>query len=374
MKHSAIVGGSTAKRVMNCPGSVALSQQVPAQPASSYANEGTLLHDAIAKMLDGKPSLDDVLGMKYEDAELTMDLVERKLIPALTALQDIDPTFELEYETESRVHFGDLLPGVFGSTDLIGRLGDRAVVLDWKFGDGVAVEAEENPQLMFYAAAAMRTPETAWAFENVKALELIIVQPPSVKRWVTTFDRIRQFERELVHAVHIASREQAPLRAGDHCKFCPAKAICPEMTDAAARVLRQRIDKLNAQQIASNLATADMLEDWITELRKLALQMLEQGASVPGYKLVAKRATRQWIDDNAAREELLKFLPESEVLETSVISPAQAEKKLKKLKQSLPKDHVVAISSGNTLASVDDPRPEVLLVGQQMKAALSKLI
>lgn len=374
MQHSSIVGGSTAKRVMNCPGSVALSQQVPPQPASSYANEGSLLHNAIAKMLDGTPSLDDVRGMSYEDAEMNDDLIERKLMPALAALHEIDPEFSLEYETESRVHFGDLLPGVFGSTDLIGRLGNRAIVLDWKFGDGIPVDAEENPQLMFYAAAAMRTPETAWAFDGATELELIIVQPPSVKRWVTTFDRIRQFERELVHAVHVASREQAPLRAGEHCKFCPAKAICPEMTDAAARALRQRIDKLNAQQIASNLATASMLEEWISELRKLALQMLEQGASVPGYKLVAKRATRQWVDETRAREELLKFLPESEVLETCVISPAQAEKKLKKLKQPLPQDQVVAISSGNTLASVDDPRPEVLLVGQQMKAALSKLI
>lgn len=374
MSHSSIVGGSTAKRVMMCPGSVALVQQVPDRPSSSYANEGTLLHDAIAKMLDGKPSLDDVQNMAYEDAVMTDDLIERKLMPALQALQDIDPEFQMEYDTEARVHFGELLPGVFGSADLIGRLGDTAIVLDWKFGDGVVVEAEENPQLMFYAAAALRTPETAWAFDNAKSVELIIVQPPSVKRWTTTFDRLRQFERELVHAVKIAQREQAPLRAGDHCRFCPAKPICPEMTDASARMLRQRVEKLNVQQIAASLATADMVEEFISDLRKLALQMLEQGVSVPGYKLVAKRATRQWTDEDQARNALLVHLAESEVLETSVISPAQAEKKLKKLKLPLPDNLVVAISSGNTLASVDDPRPEVLLVGQQMKAALSKLV
>jgi hypothetical protein len=101
--------------------------------------------------------------------------------------------------------------------------------------------------------------------------------------------------------------------------------------------------------------------------------MLESGAPVPGYKLVAKRATRSWTDEEKAKAELLKSLPESEVVEMSVISPAKAEKALKKRKIGLPDDLVVAISSGNTLASVDDPRPEVILLGKQLTAALSKL-
>jgi hypothetical protein len=61
----------------------------------------------------------------------------------------IDPDKLMEYATETRVTFGDVIPDVFGSTDFLGRLGDKAIVLDWKFGDGVAVEAEENAQLMF---------------------------------------------------------------------------------------------------------------------------------------------------------------------------------------------------------------------------------
>ena len=117
-----------------------------------------------------------------------------------------------------------------------------------------------------------------------------------------------------------------------------------------------------------------MLEQWITDLRALALQMLESGAYLPDYKLVAKRAIRSWTDEDKAKVALFAFgLTESEVLETSVISPAKAEKALKKRKQALPDDLVVAISSGNTLASVDDPRPEVMLLGKQLTAALSKL-
>ncbi len=51
MQHSSIVGGSTAKRVINCPGSVALVAKMPPKPSSKYADEGTLLHNVIAEIV-----------------------------------------------------------------------------------------------------------------------------------------------------------------------------------------------------------------------------------------------------------------------------------------------------------------------------------
>ncbi len=373
MEHSSIVGGSTAKRVINCPGSVALVAKMPPKPSSKYADEGTLLHNVIAEIvMSGQPP-EHYLGTKYEDQVLTQELIDDKLKPALAALDEIDPKQEMEIEAETSVNFGDLLPGVFGSTDLIGRLGNRAVVLDWKFGDGVAVEVEENPQLMFYAAAAMRTPAAQWAFEGVTEIEMVIVQPPAVKRWVTTPERIAAFELQLVQAVKVSEKPNAKLEVGDHCRWCAAKPVCPQMTGAVDRALQTKLQAIDTQMLGSYLANADMLEQWITDLRALAFAMLESGAPVPGYKLVAKRATRSWTDEEKAKAELLKSLPESEVVEMSVISPAKAEKALKKRKIGLPDDLVVAISSGNTLASVDDPRPEVILLGKQLTAALSKL-
>ena len=373
MNHSNIVGGSTAKRVINCPGSVALVAKMPPKPSSKYADEGTLLHNVIAEIvMSGQPP-EHYLGTKYEDQTLTQELIDDKLKPALAALDQIDPKQEMEIEAETSVDFGDLLPGVFGSTDLIGRLGSRAVVLDWKFGDGVAVEVEENPQLMFYAAAAMRTPAAQWAFEGVTEIEMVIVQPPAVKRWVTTPERIAAFELELVQAVKASEKPNAKLMVGDHCRWCAAKPVCPQMTGAVDRALQTKLQAIDTQMLGSYLTNADMLEQWITDLRALAFAMLESGTPVPGYKLVAKRATRSWTDEEKAKAELLKSLPESEVVEMSVISPAKAEKALKKRKIGLPDDLVVAISSGNTLASVDDPRPEVILLGKQLTAALSKL-
>ncbi len=371
MQHSNIVGGSTAKRVISCPGSVALVRKMPPQPSSVHADRGTMLHDVISTILsDGSV----VVGQyKYKDQVLTEELYDEKIAPALDALEEIDPYGRLVYEVETRVGFGDILPGVFGSTDLVGRIDDRAIVLDWKFGDGVVVEAEENAQLMFYAAAAMRTDALKWAFEGVTEVECIIVQPPVVRRWVTTVGRIKQFEHELVAAVKTALRDDAPLAQGDHCRWCAAKPICPQMTGAVDRALKQQLINMDVDTLGRYLHNADLLEDWIKDLRALAFGMLEKNIAVPGYKLVDKQARRKWTDESKAKEALLGMgLKESVVVETSIMSPAQAEKALKKRFSELPEDLIKSESSGTTLAPEDDPRPAVQsFIG--LSKALSKL-
>ena len=374
MAHSNVVGGSTAKRVMNCPGSVALCATMPPRPSSKYADEGTLLHNIISEVLETDKAPIEFLGTKYNDVVFTKELLEDKLFPALDLLDEVDPKKEMEYATETRVGFGDFLPGVFGSTDLLGRIGSKAIVLDWKFGSGVAVEAEENPQLMFYAAAAMRTDVAKWVFEGATEIECIIVQPPEIKRWTTTPERIKQFEQELKFAVQQAQKPNAPLEHGEHCRWCAAKPVCPKMTGAVDRALKAQIDQLDVVHIGGYLKNADMLEQWITDLRALAHQVLESGKEVPGWKLVAKRATRQWVDEIQAAEALIPMLDNpKDVFVEKIISPAQAEKLLKKEKKELPKDLVVAISSGSTLAEASDPRPAVLQIGVQLTAALSKI-
>lgn len=371
MQHSNIVGGSTAKRVINCPGSVKLVQKMPKQPSSKYAEEGTMLHEAISTILsDGTVRA----GMyKHNGVTLTQELYDEKIVPAMDALDEIDPHGNLVYKVETRVGFGDLLPGVFGSTDLVGRIGNRAVVLDWKFGSGVPVPAEENAQLLFYAAAAMRTEELAWAFEGVDEIECIIVQPPAIKRWVTNVARIKQFEHELVSAVKTALKDDAPLAQGDHCRWCAAKPICPQMTGAVDRALKQQLVNLDVDMLGRYLQNADLLEDWIKDLRALAFGMLEKGVDVPGYKLVNKQARRKWTDESKAKEALLSLgLKESVVVETSIMSPAQAEKALKKRFSELPEDLIKSESSGTTLAPISDDRPAVQsFIG--LSKALSKL-
>jgi hypothetical protein len=364
MQHSKIVGGSTAKRVINCPGSVALVAEMPPQPSSKYAEEGTLLHDEISNFLGD-------LDYRFTCGQ---ELIEDKLKPALDLLDEIDPDKTMEYEVETRVGFGDLLPGVFGSTDLMGRIGSKAIILDWKFGAGVPVPAEENEQLMFYAAAAMRTPEAKWVFDGATEVELVIIQPPTIKRWTTTIERIKQFEQTLVRAVKLAQQPDAPLKNGDHCRWCAAKPVCPIMTGAVDRAVAIKMDAIDVDKIGAYLHNADLLEAWIKDLRALAEEMMKKGKPVTGWKMVPKRATRSWVKEEDAKAALLQHLKESEVIETKLVSPAAAEKLLKAQKLKLPDGLTVAISSGNTIAPESDPRPAVVLIGQQLNAALSKIM
>ena len=372
-QHSNIVGGSTAKRVINCPGSVALVQQVPPKPSSSYADEGTLLHNTIAAILETGKKPEDFLGTMYNGVELTEDRLERKLLPALAALDEIDPDGLMEYAVEQVVGFGDALPGVFGSADLVGRIGNRGILLDWKFGDGVAVEAEENPQALFYTAAALRTEATRWAFEGVDEIEVIIVQPPQVKRWTTTLERVRRFEAELILAVRAAQQPDAPLSAGDHCRWCAAKSICPLINGVVARARRENIKAVNIDRLTEALASIELLEGWIKDAREMAKELLEAGVDVPGWKLVPKRATRQWANEQTALTALTEAGCSAEEL-TELKSPAQIEKVLKKHKLAMPEGLITAVSSGDTLAPADDPRPASLQVGKHLAAALGKLV
>jgi hypothetical protein len=350
---------------------------MPPKPSSKYADEGTLLHNIMdAMLMDGRKP-EEFIGTELNGVTVTAELIEAKVAPALAALDEIDPDKQMDYECETIVGFGDALPDVFGSADLIGRIGNRAIVLDFKFGDGVDVPVEENPQAMFYAAAAMRTPDVQWAFDGVGEIECVIVQPTArvpVKRWLTTPDRIRAFERDLFAAVKAALGPKPAMAAGDHCRWCPAKPICPLLTGSVDRALQAQIKALDAPLIGEMLTKADLLEQWIADLRALAFQMLQAGGTVPGYKLVPKRATRQWVDPEKARAALEDLgLDQTELMETKLLSPAQAEKVLKKHKLAMPGDLIVAISTGDTLATEDDPRPASLQIGRQLAAALGKL-
>ena len=372
-QHSNIVGGSTAKRVIACPGSVALVQQMPPKPSSAYADEGTLLHHVIAAVLEtGKPP-EEFLGTFYNGIELTEDRLERKLLPALAALDEIDPDKMMEYDVEKVVGFGDVIPGVFGSADVVGRIGNRGILVDWKFGDGVAVEAEENPQAMFYIAAALHTAATKWAFKDVEAIDVYIVQPPFVKKWTTDLARIKRFEADLILAVRASEQPDAPLATGDHCRWCAAKSVCPLVTGAVARADRAALKTINVDDLAAALDRIELVKGWIKDAEELAQTLLENGTDVPGYKLVAKRATRQWASETAALTSLAEAGCSAEEL-TELKSPAQVEKVLKKRKIDMPEGLITAVSSGSTLASADDPRPAVLQIGKQLASALGKLV
>jgi hypothetical protein len=342
MKHSNIVGGSTAKRVLACPGSIPLVQKVPPLPTSVYAEEGTRLHELISQyLIDSKP------------------VGEPKIDQALELLEELDPLNQLMYEVEQRVEFPDI-EGAFGSVDLIGRMGDTAIVLDWKFGDGVPVAAEDNEQLMFYAASAMATPALDWVFKDAKQIEMVIIQPPHMRRWRTSFERIDQFVADLIEAV----TRRTELATGEHCRWCPAKIICPLINGEVQRAAqRDLIAVMTPEQVGQRLRDLAVVRQYADDLEAFAYKMMDAGVDVPGWKIVPKQARRQWTEN--VRPALLGLgLTESDI--TELRSPAQIEKVLK---GKLPEGLTVSVSSGNTIAQESDPRPRVV----DLKKHLNKL-
>lgn len=380
MQHSNVVGGSTAKRVIKCPGSVALCRRMPPQPSSSYADEGTLCHSAMEAILtDTVAAPEDVIGMTYKEQELTEDLFERKIQPALAMFDRFCNDYDVEFDIEKQVGY-PRIPGAFGTSDIIGfsHTLSAAVIWDWKFGDGVLVPAQDSDQLLYYAGGARETADTAWIFDKAEELILAICQPganpdaPSI--WRTTPAHLDRWVKKLILAVELAEKPDAPVEAGDWCRWCAAKPICPVVTGAIDRAMAAALDEVDTETLGALMAKADLAREWATSVEQLARQVLDSGRPVPGYKLVAKRATRKWIDEATARAALRNIgLDDSEIDDISMKSPAQVEKVLKKHKLEFPDNIVSAVSSGNTIASADDPRPAVVLLGQQFAAALSKL-
>jgi CRISPR/Cas system-associated exonuclease Cas4 (RecB family) len=354
--HSKIVGGSTAERVINCPGSVALAAQMPPQEENEAMREGTRRHELIAEVLNEKIDSRSVDDEKVLDA---LDLFDMKF----------DPTSKALFDVEYRVSF-PWDASIFGTADVIGTLDkETAFVMDFKFGDNYQVEAVGNAQLMFYAAAAFESRH--WAFRNREWVELVIIQPPFIRRDRIHVNDLIVFSANLERAVKTAQMPDAPLVEGGHCRFCPGKAICPKKTGAAERAIVTAIDQIGPENIGHYMTIAQNLEDWASDMRKLTQTALEAGIPVPGWKLVNKRAQRSWVDEKAALAALTEVAPD--VTFTELVSPAQAEKALKAAKQKLPDGLTVAVSSGLTIAEEGDARPAAVTIGTTLVSALSKL-
>jgi hypothetical protein len=144
------------------------------------------------------------------------------------------------------------------------------------------------------------------------------------------------------------------------------------MTGAIDRLEHESLKALSAEDLGRALQLADKLESFIKDARALATQRLEKDMPVAGYKLVSKRPTRQWAKPQETKDLLLAMGAKEDQI-TELLSPAQMEKALKRTGLKLPDDHIVAVSSGSTLAPEDDPRPAVLNIGRLLSVALSKL-
>jgi hypothetical protein len=383
---------------MNCPGSVALSEGLPDE-TSSYAMEGTAAHELVEMCLDrGKKEearaefyIGTEIQVEDEDGMFHVFIVDQDMADAAQVmidhvndryneLQEEHGTVELHLErTFDLSPLGPPEP-MYGTADvtLVVPAIKHLEVIDYKHGVGVVVEVEENSQVMMYSLGA-----TVSQGSIPSTIRTTIVQPradhPDGPVRSYDFDRTKliQFKDLLFERARATQEENAPLAVGDWCKFCLAKAQCPAQRDHAHDVAMVEFSiepehslaevladpsLLTNDDLAEVLARAGIVMDWLRSVESHALTMAEQGATIPGFKLVEKSTHRRWSDADAGLRFLARQgLKMDERTTRKIISPAQAEKKLKGNKRGLKtlQKYIVKPEGAPKLVPVADKRPEI---------------
>ena len=307
MKHYKY-GGSTAARTMLCPSWANESEGIPASPSSVFAEVGTRLHDEMEKMLDG-----DIGQWATKDPDEVI-LLEAALEAWDTLCIDYGI---VDYETEQTF---EINADTGGTCDVIATTRDgRTIIVDWKFGQGISVPAEDNKQGLFYAFVSENKVN---GYNPNHSLTLAIIQPmpdradaETLKVWDVEVDIYRDFKRDYISAL-----KRTGLNAGAHCRWCPAAPTCPEKTGAALQALAIDPEKLAILSQSMDLV-AD-LENWLTAVKKLAHERLEQGDTLDGWKLVNKRATRKWVDEAKAEKAIRDIFVKGRKLKVGDITEA----------------------------------------------------
>lgn len=362
--HSPL-GMSVLERRAACPGSMQAEQGRQDRP-SEYAQRGSNLHEVAAQCLTLTLDAVDLIS---EDPD-GIDLVQ----PYLDTVREAHKRLGGELHVERQFRLEGLNALYWGTADAVIIAPPILWVGDLKTGGGHLVpirrpDGSVNIQLGGYALGALQTVPAGVSIEQI---ELVIVQPrrgPPIDTLMTP-DEAMDLAGDLVNIARAALEPDAPRIAGDHCLFCRAAGDCPALRERAlkqaeidfARELPMPSD-LTLEEIGTLLARADMVDLWLTALRSHAKALADRGAEIPHWKLVNKRGRRVWKDEEEAERQLYDAkLPTSERYIEKLVSPAQAEKALKRLRLRPPKawdDLVMMTDPGTVLVPQADRRPAV---------------
>jgi len=391
-KHSTLIGGSTADRLLHCPGSFRLIQNLPDQTEvpSEYANYGSAMHavmDALMAMYnDGFPDIEvmietarELIGDHFYDRELTKQHIEDSIIPAIESLYQLMNEYGGGFRAvanELKVKFPNV-PGAFGTTDLLIASADRIILVDWKFGMGVPVYAlyedkvlgdRVNSQLLYYFAAAINTQPKLF---SKKKFAVAIIQPrvqDEARRLThTTITRkeVSNFIDDVVDAVDAAVGKNPPLAEGDHCRWCPAHPVCPLKVTAlfelsamgpvpARPVPANGDDGTYGEFLAKAKRLVDMLSDYQKQVDDALHTYLANGGTVPGWHLKYKTKLRQWVDEETVVPWLRDHgFDEEEIWQTKLQTFAVVDKVAKRRGVKIPDEFRVAPESTDTTIAPD---------------------
>lgn len=314
--HAAIWG--------TCTASVGLESGIPDE-GSSYAEEGTLAH-AIAEV-----KLKKRFGL-ISDSEYKT---------ALAALR-ADPLYQSEMEgftdtyvdeitricmafpekpyivVEKRLDMGHIVPDCFGTADCVVQYGTMLHIFDFKYGKGVMVSAENNPQLRLYALGAVREYSV---FSEIKTVFMTIIQPrlDNVQSASMPVNDLTAWGEALGRRVRGALVTGGEFVAGEHCRFCKARAVCRERAKSLLTLEEPKAradggETLSDDEIGDILMRAQTLDNWVGALEEYVRDKLLHGGEVKGWKLVEGRSVRTIADTEKAFAELTAAGFESDML------------------------------------------------------------
>lgn len=343
----ATLSASGAKRWMSCPPSARLEERLRGifgEKSTPFAEEGTKAHSlAELKLLREKGRLgedDGINDFNYDLRRKALGDIPKEMDEAtdyyaeiiiekfLTARQSCP---DAQLKLEQRLDFSRWVPNGFGTGDAVIVSEELLEVCDLKYGKGVPVFAENNPQARCYGLGALHCYGVLYGFKHVRNT---IIQPrlDSVTEEMLTTDELLQWaETELKPAAELAWKGKGEFNPGDHCKFCAARAICYARATKAMTIFKHGFEApgvIPDDAIPEILAVADTAIDWIKDLQAYALSQALRGQEWPGYKLVrGKRPPRKWVDEEEAKHQLIRAGYEPEVYtETKFKSPSNIEK------------------------------------------------
>ena len=371
MSH-ALLSPSSASRWIHCPPSALLNAEAGDRD-TVFTREGNLAH-AVAELKARKYFLTGIGPTKFKTAmdefranELWQDEIDGHTDAYLDALKDIAATFaDTPYVAlEQRVDFSEYVPEGFGTADCIMIGGEVLHIVDFKYGKGVGVSAEDNPQMKLYAVGAILQ---YMAFYDIFTVRMTIVQP-RIKRepdtWVIAArDLLLWAEHTVKPAAALATKGEGEFAEGDWCRWCAIRGNCRRRAEAQLELAKQDFrmpPTLRDEEVGEALTLGQRLKAWLSDLEDYALTACLNGAEIAGWKAVEGRSVRAWTDATAAFAAAEEAgVPEEMLYERKPVTLAQLEKIMgKKPFAEALAGYVVTPPGKPTLVKADDKRDAI---------------
>ena len=301
-KHAKL-SASSAHRWMNCNPSANLEREF-ADRSSEAAAEGSAAHALCEHKLRKALKMRSTRPVsKYDSDEMEMytdSYVEFVLEQIEVAKQHCADPFVL---IEQRLDFSCYVPDGFGTGDCLIVADKLLHIIDFKYGLGVLVEAEENPQMMLYALGALRLFD---ALYDIDTISMSIFQPrrENVSTWTITVAELEEWaEQTLRPKAELAFKGEGEFNPGPWCTFCKAAVKCRARAEEKLALARYEFAKpplLTDEEIEDILSRLDDLTKWANEIAAYAQDAaINHGKQWSGFKLVEGRSIRKYTDETA---------------------------------------------------------------------------